>query len=115
VEILTHTNMKTQTKHTPGPWFRACNSPAGIQVVTCNQSDEPNALIATVNHCVINPKQDVSDEVGANARLIAAAPDLLVALEQCVSIIVRHANATLGDGVVTLQVARAAIAKAQGE
>jgi hypothetical protein len=55
------------------------------------------------------------EEECANARLIAAAPDLLVALEQCVPIIVRHANATFGDGVLTLQVARKAISKAKGE
>ena len=48
----------------------------------------------------------------ANAHLIAAAPDLLVALKQCVPLIVAHANYS-AEGVGTLQVVRAAIAKAE--
>lgn len=44
-------------------------------------------------------------------RLEAAAPDLLAALEQAIPLLVAHANLT-GEGVSTLQVARAAIAKA---
>ena len=48
----------------------------------------------------------------ANAQLIAAAPDLLVALEQCVPLIIAHANYS-GEGVSTLQVARLAIAQAK--
>jgi hypothetical protein len=48
------------------------------------------------------------------ARLIAAAPELLVALKQCIPLVAAHANAALGEGVLTLQVARAAIAKAKG-
>ncbi len=47
-------------------------------------------------------------------HLLAAAPDLLVALEQCVPLIVAHANSS-GEGVSTLQVARQAIAKAKGK
>jgi hypothetical protein len=48
-------------------------------------------------------------------RLIAATPDLLVALEQAIPLLVAHANSTGGEGFSTLQVARAAIAKAKGE
>lgn len=72
--------MKTQ--HTPGPWFRGCNSPVGVQIVTADKNDEPNALIAVVNHNVVNPKQETSDEVRANALLISAAPEMLAALKQ---------------------------------
>jgi hypothetical protein len=107
VEILTHTYMKTQTKHTPGPW-----TVVGTHVER-HDGDGIYSRLAACHDTMIC--EEHGGTALANARLIAAAPDLLVALEQCVSIIVRHANATLGDGVVTLQVARAAIAKAQGE
>ena len=49
----------------------------------------------------------------ANAKLIAAAPNLLRALEQTIPLLVAHANYTLGEGITTLQVARFAIAQAK--
>jgi hypothetical protein len=54
------------------------------------------------------------DEEFANARLIAAAPDLLKALEDCVAVMDRE---LAGLKVIQpeLSAARAAIAKATGE
>ena len=49
----------------------------------------------------------------ANAKLIAAAPNLLKALEQTIPLLVAYANSHLGDGITTLQVARLAIAQAK--
>ena len=55
-----------------------------------------------------------------NARLIAAAPDLLAALRFCVPLLQRDANRDHGDQQLTaaaeerLQFARAALAKAEG-
>lgn len=54
------------------------------------------------------------DENKANARLIAAAPEMLEALERCIAI----ANSAGGHGVIPgriIEIARAAIAKARGE
>jgi hypothetical protein len=48
-------------------------------------------------------------------RLRKAAPDLLVALEKCLPVIDAYRRAALGDGDLTAQVVRAAIAKAKGE
>lgn len=70
------------SKHTSGPWkwsdeyTHPCGKPAwtllgrhGLYgILTCDQGSAP---------------QDLSDE--ANARLIAAAPELLAALEECLS------------------------------
>jgi len=95
-------NLTTErTQHTPGPW----------EVSPYGNITSKSGKIASVEQMPSN----YESEKQANARIIAAAPDLLVALEQCVPIIVRHANATFGDGVLTLQVARSAIAKAKGE
>ena len=90
-----------RTQHTPGPW----------EVSPYGNITSKSLTVAKVEQMPGN----YESEKQANARLIAAAPDLLVALEQCVPIIVSHANATFGDGVLTLQVARSAIAKAKGE
>ena len=69
-----------EAKHTPGPWFWALDrqdqrtslmrSGSGDYVV-CPQADVENYGLS------VNPWNDVSDE---DARLIAAAPDLLEAL-----------------------------------
>ena len=96
-------------KHTPGPWL----------------TDRRNAhtgQIATIHHCLNNDWIEIwtdkwaetglgEGEQEANARLIAAAPELLDALTEIVA-------AADGDGWkqldATFAAARAAITKATG-
>ena len=92
------------SKHTPGPWVAVARTNAYIDIEAPNQpgySAKQVASTSLTNH-------------EANARLIAAAPEMLDAL--------RRADAWWGDGKwygpVTpawLDEARAAIAKATGE
>jgi len=91
------------TKHTQGPWNAKDNSwdfstvygPNGQAVALCKISDD-----------VTEETQDTLEPIKeANARLIAAAPDLL---EACIAI----ANGYKHKGE---EIARAAIAKATGE
>lgn len=106
---------------TAGPWAWLTTSPDVIQIVTTNKDDEPNGRIAVIERVAwCNDGEEI-----ANARLIAAAPDLLEALrytnqdtdnEGC------FCNCPLADGTrpdnhhaTSYVVARAAIAKAQGE
>ena len=81
------------SKHTPGPWHTA-----GEQGVQIRGAKDQIAKVWTMR----------GNEWKANARLIAAAPDLLEALQDMVS-----DHASLSDA--TLAFARAAIAKAAGE
>lgn len=82
-------------KHTPGPWTYAG---------TGGHIGSPDRLrVADVNSLEID-----SDTRQANARLIAAAPDLL-ALAEAVAAHFGGTDAPLGAA------ARAAIAKAKGE
>ncbi len=93
-------------KHTPGPWTR-------------------NRAINTVDmgrYSVICPfgadsKKHVS-EIEANMRIIAAAPDLLAALENACNVMAAIVTGDL-DGLSpnspALIESRAAIAKARGE
>jgi len=89
-----------KTTHTPGPWHlrERPNSGGGHFV-------EPG--IATVHGSGRIPD--------ANARLIAAAPDLLAALEMAV----RYLPSVQVDGIVqdtaALKTAKDAIAKAKGK
>jgi hypothetical protein len=87
------------TKHTPGPWV-VLQNPMGNDCITaedCRICDMPGW------------DDDYADEEAANTRLIAAAPELLAALNALLDDVGR-ANSMLG----AVQ-ARAAIAKATGE
>lgn len=88
--------------HTPGPW--KTRSHRSNVYVSGGIDDSDKELWITV--------QTPGDEIrAANARLIAAAPDLLAALKELV------ADKYLGDPINAdrMKTARAAIAKATGE
>ena len=90
-------------QHTPGPWAQGTSN-TGRSCVWIDGHVEPEKTMGPDNTWI-----DCCTE--ANARLIAAAPDLLGALEEIVS-------AADGDGWsqidADLRKARAAIAKAKG-
>jgi hypothetical protein len=98
--------MNTQTKHTPGPWAVMDNTaePFG-QLLVESERDGAVALCYTVER----------DETAAplecieNARLIAAAPDLLAALQDLLSAIEETY-----DNRHEIRAAQDAIAKATG-
>ena len=96
-------------KHTPGPWHRGCEGSEVIQIVTVDESDNLQLCIATVYKWVaLNPKTQDSEEARANAYLIAAAPELLAALES----VLEHADFMGGRAQIAHTRAKAAIAKA---
>ena len=112
----------TNTRHTPGPWhsekMRAPNGGTYYRVFTDRDKD------AAPHEQVNGPVAQVFCDYGGfgtpdgNAHLIAAAPDLLAALE-----VLMHAvdpYSTGPDDVepyfrAPMDAARAAIAKARGE
>ncbi len=86
------------TKHTPGPWHvdaqYICRAD-GVAIADVWQSMEVSG-----------------EDTEANARLIAAAPDLLTALEELLPYVTGSMRSTT-DPLV--EAARAAIAAARGE
>ena len=92
-------------RHTPGPWkaVEAAYNPPGWLWV----QNGPGALLADVHQNVNIPL----DARNANARLMAAAPELLEALQEIIT-------AADGEGWNQLDAgftkARAAVAKAMG-
>jgi len=87
-----------ETTHTPGPWYyagmRTIGGPDDRMVADCFSTNRPR------------------ETCEANARLIAAAPELLEACEQ-VALAAEYGN--LGTNNSAVATARAAIAKAKGE
>ena len=101
----------TETKHTPGPWV----------VEPENYDCDGGTLVRTKGKiCLANVwgvmfAKTPDDESLANARLIAAAPDLLEALEYLAGACELALDNDYPEGRDPVSVARAAIAKAKGE
>lgn len=79
-------NSTTQTQHTPGPWtchdgYRRINSRGSLVV---SVGDCPNQEYYSGRYAVEAPHLTAvnENELEANARLIAAAPDMLAELEE---------------------------------
>lgn len=101
----------SKTKHTPGPWIGAGPSFGDplprytTEIVTeWEDEDDQRPMICTL------PFRHYDHENEANARLIAAAPELLEALEALQPYVLH-----LPDGAPIKETIRAAIAKAKGE
>jgi hypothetical protein len=99
-----------EAKHTPGPWFKGCHCGVGReeihQILANDKRDDdidPTWVVADVNCCM-------GKESTANALLIAAAPELLAALE-----VMLQAPSLDLDSDPHRAAAIAAIRKAKGE
>lgn len=110
--------VERRSDHTPGPW--ACTTRQGSWDWVVYSASDPNIEVCQMFHDGTH-----FNEVGeANARLIAAAPDLLAALELALCELSASANQLtyLGrnvspDGSVSraIEAARSALRAAQGE
>lgn len=85
-------------KHTPGPWFNT------------SENDQATGSVGT-NPLANNIALCWSENAKADARLIAAAPDLLASLK----LLVNYGNLGAYERADAMNEARAAIAKATGE
>lgn len=91
-------------KHTPGPWILSDTTKAGNRKVSGYGWDYFANVTVRMDGTAAN-----CEEGEANARLIAAAPDLLAALKAIVEF---HQGSKVGKAVQ--ETARAAIAKSEG-
>ncbi len=102
--------MSETAKHTPGPW-----EAKGKSVRTTNhttQGSAPNGYEGGICNCMgrrMGPRSGIDETAEANARLIAAAPEMLDALEEVLPHLERFGYADSSKMV------RNAIAKAKGE
>ena len=96
------------TKSTPGPW--ALHQVA--KDVILGPDNRPVAY-AAASHMDQRDADDYSGEASANARLIAAAPDLLAALEELLRAADRYGNG-FPEMMAAQRKARTAISKVGG-
>jgi hypothetical protein len=105
------------SRHTPGPWHYIGDSLTHRQFGVYAWGQSPQEHVCTVNDLPVPLLWQRDPDVAiANARLIAAAPDLLKALRQIVSQIDQGGS----EGKVfardnCIAAARAAIANATGD
>ena len=99
-------------KHTPGPWH-FFNSGAGL---IRSENGKTIAQLKSVSRQGFRKAADLDEEV-ANARLIAASPELLRELKKCVSAIQKWGKAHPESGGWTglIHGGLGAIRKAEGE
>ena len=106
-----------KTKHTPGPWSYETREPCGDTsrgwIVTDPQSDNNDVLAHVDNE---NTREELGQSAEVNARLIAAAPDLLEALINTLSSFKSQVGRYTTDtiAIAVIKQAEAAIARAEG-
>jgi len=99
--------------HTPGPWSITSEDGDGLYVTAPDDgnADDPWNIALAFAACGY-PGDPRSGSTQANARLIAAAPDLLEALQLVLSIVAPEGAGSAFISAGTERTARAAIAKA---
>ena len=99
--------MEQKAAHTAGPWNCNRSSASGYDIV-CSENSPTDV-------CVISRRDKTTGEIDANARLIAAAPELLAALETAYMALIGYLPAHRNDVTdAAIGAARAAITKATG-
>ena len=101
------------SKHTPGPWFAARNS-SFWEVKPQRELFDYNTPFTVADVCASAPGNPDGGLQEANARLIAAAPDLLASLQLMVDRFLDTEGSYGAWENDALEAARAAIAKATG-
>lgn len=92
--------------HTPGPW---------VHVENDDEYDVKHGIGSDRTVATVRTGGDMQ-RVEANARLIAAAPELLEALKELVRVaVINSGRGRDEEGFAAFRAARAAIAKAGGE
>jgi len=97
--------MTENMKHTEGPWLYQEESDAYTHIVRAVSN--PGRILAST-------PQRSDGEAEANARLIAAAPELLDALEAAEGFVDGHSESWYKSGQALLAEMRSAINKAKG-
>ena len=101
------------SKHTPGPWLaRTAPTSAGLCHIISAADWRGAFLYGDGSRLGVDDALPKAQELSANARLIAAAPDLLEALK---GLVAWADDLRREDPVEDLRKARAAISKAEGQ
>lgn len=105
----------SMSKHTKGPWH--CRFDAFEEVMSVTSDARLDEQMAEICHVSVGYDEPFESEQQANARLIAAAPELLDALTDAglqITYLHEKLGSDTGTGNSALARIRAAIAKAEG-
>jgi hypothetical protein len=107
-------------KHTPGPWMHVCWGGGDSRAFSIEQDigDDPETplgktLVGAESYCQCPEKPGIFNE--ADARLIAAAPELLAALQAIVKALADQDDEGMIEHAQQMIDARAVIAKATSQ
>lgn len=108
----------SKQNHTPGPWeVMYATSPKGECTLAVWSSNVFEGYVGSPV-CKVSPQENENATDRANAHLIAAAPELLEALQKIVSLMPEPDDVDYDPGQIIMDVERiayAAIAKATGK
>lgn len=109
------------SKYTPGPWevARTAHGEAGLSILYKDRSSNAQWVKWEMARVGLNSRK-ITEKTEANARLIAAAPDMLEALKKASTQLWASYEVTggsHGDGIgkETAEMIDAVIAKAEGK
>lgn len=95
------TNTQRASKHTPGPWHveddGSVQHESGMVICVPSYAEDFPCLTEDEDKTEDEVRAEVDAECAANARLIAAAPDLLAMLIECR----KQIDTMIEDGVPT--------------
>ena len=103
---------EARAKPTPGPWY-AEQPAAGFSAIRQDSGAKKLIFALSAPSAVHGDEELSDDEKYANLALVAAAPELFVALKMCHSFLAGD-GAIANDAFREIEAARAAIAKAEG-
>lgn len=109
------TPTETKAKHTPGPWTAEDTTEGNTREIQRFHDCELGFQIWAKQRIAFTERQNVGADVeAANARLIAAAPELLAACKRAEASAWLVATSGNADAVAIHEELRTAIAKAEG-
>jgi hypothetical protein len=87
--------MKKKDKHTPGPWFHYTGKlrPQYATIIHEIQSDDGTSIVKWGGFDGVDGSQR---KIVANARLMAAAPEMLAALRKAMPVLMNFADGSEG-------------------
>lgn len=104
------TTNETKAQHTPGPWNVSEHSWCETSITAPSTSN--SICLLDINHATEESEESDAAVMAANARLIAAAPDLLTCLQDALASFADSVEG--GEADEWVKVSRAAISKSIG-
>ena len=104
----------SETKHTPGPWINIAEDESGYPVISGPDDTNIAQILCPLSASKGKDVGELLEEVIDNKNLIAAAPDMLAALEAASAAMLTGDGDWSHEETEAYDIIDAAIAKAKG-